>query len=90
MMPWLHEQHIIGTYVTMYCNTGLNKTDMDTKSHGGQILQQKHVCLVGYKYYPENGTLHYKVLGLGKYNICIHMGSFLLDTARAVYKKIEQ
>jgi len=29
-------------------------------------------------------------LGLGKYNIGTHRGSFLLDSAKAVYKKIEK
>ena len=90
MMSWLHEQHAIGTYVAIYCNTDLNKADMNTKAHGGKILQEKHLCLVGYKYYQAKSTVHYEWLGLGKYNIGIHRGSFLLDPVKAVHKKIEQ
>ena len=39
MMTWLHEQDAYKTYVAIYCSTDLNKLDMDTKAHGGQILQ---------------------------------------------------
>ena len=90
MMSWLHEEHAIGTYVAIYCNTLLNKSDMNTKAHGGQILQEKHLCLVGFRFYPAKGTVHYELLGLGKYNIGVHRGSFLLEPSKAVQKKIEQ
>ena len=61
---------------------------MNTKPHGGQTLQNKHLCLVGYKNYPPKGTKHYELLELGKYNIGVHRGSFLLDASRAVHKKM--
>ena len=59
---------------------------MNTKAHGGQILQTKHLCLIGYKFYPPKGTKHYNLLDIGKYNIGIQRGSFLLEPAKAVYK----
>ena len=58
---------------------------MNTKAHGGQILQKKHLCLIGYRFYPPKGTKHYDLLDIGKYNIVIHRGSFLLEPAKAVY-----
>ena len=64
MMSWLHEQHTIGTYVAIYCNTDKNKADMNTKAHGGQTLQEKHLNIIGYKYYPPKGTKHYELLEL--------------------------
>ena len=42
VMTWLHEQDTYKTYVTIYCRTDLNKSDMNTKEHGGQILQTKN------------------------------------------------
>ena len=59
---------------------------MKTKAHGGQILQTKHLCLIGYKFYPPKGTKHYELLDIGKYNIGIHRVSFLLEPGKAVYK----
>ena len=59
---------------------------MNTKAHGGQILQTKHLCLIGYRFYPPKGTKHYDLLDIGKYNIGIHRGSLLLEPAKAVYK----
>lgn len=64
----------------------LNKADMNTKVHGGQTLQEKHVSMVGYKFYPSKGSKHYEILEIGKYNIGIHRGSFLLEPGKAVYK----
>ena len=86
MMTWLHEQHTYQNYVAVYCNTSLNKADMNTKAHGGQTLQEKHLCMVGYKFYPPKGSEHYEILELGKYNIGIHRGSFLLEPGKTVYK----
>ena len=88
MMSWLHEQHAIGTYVAIYCNTELNKADMNTKTHGGQILQQKHLCLVGYRFHPEKGTVHYELLRLGEYNIGTHRGSFYWTLPKQYTRKL--
>ena len=60
MMTWLHEQHQYERFGAIYCNTDLNKADMNTKAHGGRILQEKHLCMVGYKFYPPKGSKHYK------------------------------
>ena len=59
---------------------------MNTKAHGGHILQTKHLCLIGHKFYPSNGTKHYEFLDVENYNIGIHRGSFLLEPRKAVYK----
>ena len=59
---------------------------MNTKAHGGHILQTKHLCLIGYRFYPQKETKHYDLLDIGKYNIGIHKGSFLLEPVKAVYK----
>ena len=89
-MIWLHEQEAYKTYVAIYCNTDLNKSDMNMKAHGGQKLQMKHLCLIGYKYYPPKGTKHYELLGIGKYNIGIHRVSFLLEPKKVEYKPKEK
>ena len=86
MIPWLHEQETYKIYVAIYCRTDLNQSDMNTKSHGGQILQTTHLYLIGYKFYAPKGTKNYDLLDIGKYNIGIHRGSFLLEPAKAVYK----
>ena len=79
MISWLHEQNLLEVLRAIYCNTTLNKADMNAKAHGGQALQEKHMLLVGYKFYPPKGTKHYRLLELDKYNIGIHCGSFLLQ-----------
>jgi hypothetical protein len=35
MMTWLHEQHQHKRFVVIYCNTDLNKADMNTNANGG-------------------------------------------------------
>ena len=60
---------------------------MNTKAHGGQILQTKHLNLVGHQYYPPKESKHYELLELGKYNIGFHRGSFLNNPSDVVYKK---
>ena len=89
MMTWLHEQEAYKTYVAIYCKTDLNKTDMNTKAHGGKYYRQK-LCLIGYKFYPPKGKKHYELLEIEKYNIGIHRGSSLLDPGKAVYKPKEK
>ena len=86
MMTWLYEQHAYQTYVAIYCNTTLNKADMSSRAHEGQTQQENHLSMVGFKFYPLKGSNHYGSLDLGKYNIGIHMGSFLIEPGKAVYK----
>ena len=74
MITWLHEQHSDEKYVAIYCNTNLNKSDTNTKAHGGKILQEKNLSMVGFKFYPPEGSVHYDLLQLAKYNIGVHMG----------------
>ena len=85
-MTWLHEQEAYKTYVAIYCRKDLNKSDINKKAHRRQILQTKHLCLIGYRFYQPKGTKHYDLLEIGKYNIGIHRGTFLLEPAKAVYK----
>ena len=85
-MTWLHEQEEYIIYVAIYCRTDLNNSDMNTKAHWGQILQTKYLCLIGYRFYPPKGTKHYDLLEIGKHNIGIHRGTFLLEPAKTVYK----
>ena len=89
MMTWLHEQHLYERFVAIYCNTDLNKSDMNTKSHGGKTLQEKNLSMVGFKFYPPKGSVHYELLELAKYNIGVHRGSFLLDSKKVIYTKKE-
>ena len=42
--------------------------------------------MVGFKFYPPKGTVHYELLKLAKYNIEVHRRSFLLDPGKAIYK----
>ena len=35
--------------------------------------------MVGFKFYPPEGYVHYDLLQIAKYNIEVHMGSFHLD-----------
>ena len=86
MMTWLHEQHLYERFVAIYCDTNLNKADMNTKAHGGEILQEKNLSMVGFRFYPPKGSIHYELLELSKYNIEVHRGSFLLDPGRVIYK----
>ena len=83
MMIWLHQDHDYGIYKAIYVPTDRNKADMNTKAHGGQILQDKHLCLVGYRLYPKKGTKHYELLGLGKY----HIGSHIEDIFYLIHPK---
>ena len=39
MMTWLHGQEVYNKYFALYCTTDMNKSDMNTKAHGGQLLQ---------------------------------------------------
>ena len=63
---------------------------MNTKAHGGQILQDKHLNMIGFKYYPPKGTKHYELLELEKYNIGLHRGSFLLNPNRTLSQTQEE
>ena len=86
-MTWPYGQEAFKTHVAIYCRIDLNKSDMNTKKkHGKKILQTKHLCLIRYTFYPPKGTKHYELLDIGKYNIEIHGGLFLLELGKAVYK----
>ena len=85
MMTWLHEQHNYQQYVAIYCNTLLNKANMNTKAHGGKTLQEKHLSMVGYKFISKRSE-HDESLEIGKHNIGMHRGSFLLESGKVIYK----
>ena len=42
--------------------------------------------MVGFKFYPPEGSVHYDLLQLAEYNIGVHRGSFLLDPKKMIYK----
>jgi len=45
MMTWLHEQDAYKIFVTIYCRTDLNKSDMNTKAHGRVDITNKTLML---------------------------------------------
>lgn len=74
-MTLLHEQNEYQTCVAIYCNTHLHESEMNTKSHMGQTLQEKYVCMIGYKFTPEkviNMTTYWKLGNITYEDICIH------------------
>ena len=46
--------------------------------------------MVGFIFYPLEGSEHYKLLELDKYNIGVHRGSFLLEPGKVIYKPKEK
>ena len=52
-MTWLHGQGLMGTYVVIFTLTGRNKKDMYTN------LQKMNTAIVGYQYYPPEGSENY-------------------------------
>ena len=89
-MTWLHEQHLYKRFVAIHCDTNRNKADMNTKAHGREILQEKHLSMVGFRIYLPKGSIHSELLTLSKYNMGVHRGSFLLDPGRIIYKSKEK
>ena len=61
MMTSLHEQHQRKRFVQIYCDTDLNKADMNTNAYEGGILQEKNL-----KFYPPKGSVHDELLELAK------------------------
>ena len=55
---------------------------------GGNTSREKPL-MVGFKFYPPKGSVHYELLELAKYNIGVHRGSFLLDSKKGIYTKKE-
>ena len=73
-MAWLHEQGLKWIYVAIFIPTSRNKTDMNTKLHGGANLQTMNMAIVGYQHYPPKGSEHYRLLQLDQYKIGPHRG----------------
>ena len=63
------------TYVEIFTLTGRNKKDMYTN------LQKMNTAIVGYQYYPPEGSENY----LDQYNIGTHRGSFMIDVKPEQY-----
>ena len=56
-----------------------NCADLNSKPHGGILLMQKLLWMVGARFYPPIDSTHFELLELGKYKIGTHRGSFLLE-----------
>ena len=51
------------------CKTTLMLSDINSKPLGGDSLYNKVLWIIGQRYYPKEGTRHYKLLELDKYSI---------------------
>ena len=71
---------------TVTCPPELEKGDMNTKPHGGAILQQKILPLIGFQFYPPLNLEHYKLLQFEEFEIGIYRGSFLPDRNKLFLK----
>ena len=69
VMTCLYEQGLMETYIAILTLTGRNKNDMNTN------LQKINMAIVGYQYYPPEGSELY----LNQYNVGTHRGSFMID-----------
>ena len=75
----MNEQFTREKIAPVYTDTTNNKADKNSKPHGGQTLQSKHVDTVGFTSYPPPDSEHYTLLRLGQFSIGKHRGSFLKD-----------
>ena len=74
LITQLHEQGLMGTYVTIFTPIGRNKSGMNIKPHGGANLQTMNMAIVGYQCYPLEGSEHYQLLQIDQYNIGLYRG----------------
>ena len=79
LVAWLNDQFSRERITPIYTASADNLADKNSKPHGGQTLQQKHLSSVGYKYYPPTNSDHYRHLQLHEFDIGVHRGSFLKD-----------
>ena len=79
LVAWLNDQFSRERITPVYTHTQDNLADKNSKPHGGQKLQQKHLPSVGYPFYPPPDSAHYRLLQLHEFEIGIHRGSFLKD-----------
>ena len=75
VMTQIHEQGLIRIYVAIFTLTGRNKNDMNTN------LQKINMAIVGYQYYPPEGSEHH----LDQYNVETHRESFMIDVKPEKY-----
>ena len=79
LVAWMNEQFARERLAPVYTATMDNKADKNSKPHGGQTLQAKHLDTVGFSSYPPPDSEHYTLLQLDQYNIGKHRGSFLKE-----------
>ena len=79
LVAWMNEQFARERLAPVYTATMNNKADKNSKPHGGQTLQAKHLDTVGFPFYPPPDSEHYTLLQLDQYTIGKHRGSFLKD-----------
>jgi hypothetical protein len=78
LVAWLNEQFSRAkVMVPVTCSSLDNIADKNSKPHGGQTLQKKHLATNGYEHYPPPGSNHNRLLQLDKFDIAPHRGSFL-------------
>ena len=76
---YLHELYLNGIFHAPYVDSAKNCADLNSKPHGGILLLQKVLWMVGARFYPPVGSEHFKLLELQNYKIGAHRGSFLLN-----------
>ena len=76
---YLHELFLNGIFHVHYVDTAKNCADIISKPHGGILLIQKLLWMVGARFYPPIDSTHFELLELGKYKIGTHRGSFLSE-----------
>ena len=80
LVAWFNEQFTRERFNPINCCSNENVADKNTKPHGGQTLQKKHLAMNGYKHYPPPHSEHYRLLQLDMFDIGPHKGSFLPDS----------
>ena len=77
LVAFVNDQFSRERLTPIYCASENNRADKNSKPHGGQTLQTKHLATNGFKFYPPPDSEHHKLLQLDLFEIGIHRGSFL-------------
>ena len=64
LVAWMNEQFARERLAPVYTATMDNKADKNSKPHGGQTLQAKHLDTVGFSSYPSPDSEHFTLLQL--------------------------
>ena len=77
LVAFVNDQFSRERLTPIYCASENNKADKNSKPHGGQTLQAKHLATNGFIFHLPPDSKHYKLLQLDLFEIGIHRGSFL-------------